>query len=71
MPGLSGSEDMLDFIGRTGTDAFPHIDDNGGEVWARFGVSQQRTYAFVNDDGTFRLSGYGSLEQDVLDLIAE
>lgn len=60
---------MLDFIERTGVNAFPHIDDNGGEIWARFGVSQQRTYAYVNDDGTFRLSGYGSLEQDVVDLI--
>ena len=60
---------MQDFISRTGVTEFPHIDDNGGEIWDRLGVTQQRTYAFINDDGSFRLSGYGSLEQDVQGLI--
>lgn len=71
MPGLASIDDMDAFIERTAVDGFAHIDDNGGEIWARFGVTQQRTYAFINDDGSFRLSGYGSLQQDVEGLIAE
>lgn len=71
VPGLAATDDMIGFIERTGVESFPHIDDNGGEIWDRFGVTQQRTYAFVNDDGSFRLSGYGSLRQDVEGLIAQ
>ena len=44
--------------------------DIEGEIWQRFGVTQQRTYVLINDDGSFERTGYGSLENDVRDLIS-
>ncbi len=71
VPGLSSDiESMRSFIADTGTDEFPHILD-GGEIWQQFGVSEQRTYVYVNDDGEWRTSGYGSLASDVEGLISQ
>lgn len=70
MPGLSGAESMARFVDQTGTDAFPHIPDETGALWERFDVRQQRTYIFINDDGTARMGSYGQLEADVEQLIA-
>ncbi len=71
IPGLSSDEGaMLEFVESTGSDGIPHILDMSGELWARFGVTQQRTYVYVNNDGEQRIAGYGSLPADVEDLIA-
>ncbi len=69
IPGLSDVPDMEQFVASTRTDAFPHIPDPDSIIWDRFGVTKQRTYVYVNDDGTWQTSGYGSLEADVVDLI--
>ncbi len=68
---MSDPDSMREFVEANGVSAFPHLDDQSGSVWDRFGVIEQRTYAFVNDDGSFRLGGYGSLEQDVEQLLAD
>lgn len=60
---------MGPFIQRHGAGAFPHIPDPNGEIWRRFGVVQQRTYVLINDDGTWRRTGYGNLAADVQGLI--
>lgn len=60
---------MAQFVNDTGTTAFEHIPDIEGEIWRRFGVSQQRTYVYINDDGSWQVSGYGTLRDDVLGLI--
>ena len=39
-------------------------------IWERFGVSEQRTYVYIDDDGSWRTAGYGSLASDVEALIA-
>lgn len=70
MPGLAGLDSVLEFVEETGTDGIEHIHDPDGALWNQFGVLQQRTYVLIDDDGTMRTTGYGSLEQDVLDLIA-
>ncbi len=62
---------MRAFVADQGVDSFQHVDDQSAELWNRFGVTEQRTYAFINDDGSFRLSGYGSLIEDVEGLIAQ
>ncbi len=61
---------MREFIEDTGVEGFPHLD-NADDVWDRFGVTRQRTYVYINDDGTWRTSGYGSLRADVEGLIAQ
>ncbi|MEM9565476.1 MAG: hypothetical protein AAGA93_22830 [Actinomycetota bacterium] len=70
VPGLAEPESMARFVSDTGSGAFPHIPDGDGVIWERFGVTQQRTYIFINDDGTVRRASYGNLPGDVEDLIA-
>ncbi|WP_199432593.1 protein disulfide oxidoreductase [Qaidamihabitans albus] len=43
---------MRDFVRDYGVDGFRHLDDSGGEIWQRFGVTYQPAYAFVSPDGT-------------------
>ena len=70
MPGLAGTSSMERFVAENGIEAFPHVPDPDGTLWERFGVRHQRTYVFVNDDGTVRTGGYGRLVADVEELIA-
>lgn len=70
IPGLSNPESMENFISSNGVGSIDHLDDPDGELWDRFGVTEQRTYVFVNDDGATRKGTYGSLPSDVEDLIA-
>ncbi len=70
VPGLAGEPQMQEFVVDTGSDGLTHIPDPDSNIWVRFGVTQQRTYVYINDDGSWRTSGYGSLEDDVRDLIA-
>ena len=60
---------MQGFVDETGTQGLRHIPDVDGVIWERFGVSQQRTYVFIDDDGSWRTAGYGSLADDVRELI--
>ena len=71
MPGLALSDDSQRFLNRHDAEGFPHVDDEAGTLWDAFGVTQQSTYVFINDDGTWRISEYGSLRSDVEDLIAQ
>lgn len=43
--------DMQSFVETTGLDAVTNVADESGEVWTRFGVTYQYTYAFVDDSG--------------------
>ena len=68
VPGLAGSSDFGPFINRHGATGFSHIE-NGDDIWRRFGVTMQRTYVVINDDGTWRRTGYGNLAGEVQQLI--
>ncbi len=71
IPGLSSDvEAMQEFVASTGSAEIPHVLDTTGELWERFGVTRQRTYVFINDDGEQRIASYGSLPSDVEDLLA-
>lgn len=70
VPSLSSDLGAMDaFVAETGTDGFAQVPDVDGVIWNQFGVSEQRTYVYINDDGTWETSGYGSLRDDVIDLI--
>ena len=62
---------MQGFINEHGAGGFGHIPDTQSQIWRRFGVTQQRTYVLINDDGTWRRTGYGNLANDVQGLIAQ
>lgn len=70
VPGLADPSSMDRFVAETGVDGFPHLPDADGVLWERFGVTEQRTYVFIDDDGTSRAGGYGRLAADVEELIA-
>lgn len=42
---------MRDFASKHGTDAFVNLNDADAAIWARFGVTYQPAYAFVDADG--------------------
>ncbi len=70
VPGLSdNASSKAQFLDQTGANSFAHVAD-GTELWDRFGVDEQRTYVYLNDDGTWQTTGYGSLRSDVEALIA-
>ncbi len=70
MPGLATADSIEAFVEENDVDGLPHILDESGALWDAFGVTQQRTYIYVNDDGSTRVATYGQLEADVQELIA-
>ncbi len=58
--------DLAGFVTRTGTDGFPQLADESGELWDRFGTGGRSTFMFVNDDGTFELTSYGVVDETQL-----
>lgn len=70
IPGLGQLGPMEDFVVETGVDDIVHVPDVDGVLWSRFGVTRQRTYIYIDDDGSMEVAGYGSLESDVRDLIS-
>lgn len=62
---------MERFINETGVDSLVHVPDLTGDLWARFDVRRQSTYVYINHDGTMTQTGYGSLVEDVVKLIAD
>lgn len=71
MPGLSGeTAAKAGFLDDTGANTFPNVIE-GDVIWDKFGVTAQRTYVYINDDGTWRTATYGTLREDVEALIAQ
>jgi thiol-disulfide isomerase/thioredoxin len=48
---LGNQPELLDFVEKTRTTAFPNIDDSSGAVWKRFGVVIQPTLIFIDRNG--------------------
>lgn len=65
---------MQDFIDRHGVDAFPHLVDDDGALWERFGVITQPSWVFVDDDGTVRdvvgILGEDGINEEIDRLVA-
>lgn len=49
--GLADVPAMKEFVEKYPVDAFTEIADTDGQVWTKFGVTQQPAYAFVTADG--------------------
>ncbi|MGV9457191.1 peroxiredoxin family protein [Streptomyces sp. NPDC003635] len=49
--GLDTPAAMRDFVSDTGTGSFPHLSDENGEVWKRFGVTEQSHYVILDEAG--------------------
>lgn len=53
--GYGTQDEMLNFVDRTGTDAFVHLADNDGALWANFQVPIQPSLVVINQDGQAEL----------------
>ena len=52
--GVAGHGDvpsMREFVTETGTGSFPHLVDEEGRLWSRFGVISQPAFVFVDRSG--------------------
>lgn len=48
---LASREEMVDFVGQTGTSVFTNLNDEDGKLWNRFGVIIQPTILFIDATG--------------------
>jgi peroxiredoxin len=69
MAGRSGEEAMQAFVDQHSLD-FPHAVDTDGSLWARFGVTAQPAWAFIDDSGTVDVR-FGSIPTDELESILQ
>jgi thiol-disulfide isomerase/thioredoxin len=71
--GVAGRGDvpsMREFVTDTGTGAFPHLVDEDGRLWNRFGVVSQPAFVFVDRSGGTETFA-GSLGGDELRAIVD
>lgn len=64
MAGLDDRGPMVDFIERNDLDGFPHVYDEDGSVWQRFGTITRSAFIYVNDDGSLDKTAYGVYDVD-------
>jgi peroxiredoxin len=63
--GLDKVPAMHDFVKLTKVSGFPHLADEQGVVWKRFGVTAQSTFVVLDSGGA--VAARGSLEPDELE----
>ena len=56
--GLGGNKDMHEFVADLKVGAVPHLDDEPGVVWQKFGITQQATYVILDSAGKVVSSSY-------------
>jgi len=52
--GVAGRDDVgaaVEFVETYEVGAFEHAFDEGGDIWARYGVTTQPAFAFISADG--------------------
>lgn len=64
--GQAPGGDYQGFIDGGGTGAFTHLQDDSGELWDRFGTGGRSTFMFVGEDGSFVLTTYGVVDEEIL-----
>ena len=65
--GLGDNKAMHQFVSDLDVGDVPHLDDQAGVVWKKFGITQQSTYVFLDRTGKIVKTGY----LDDLQLTAE
>lgn len=71
MAGLAPGADFGAFVKKTGTGNFPHLNDEKGSLWGQFGTTGRSTFMFVNSDGSYQLTSYGTMNQKRLETMVK
>lgn len=53
--GVAGRDEMpaiVAFVDDLDVGGFPHAVDSGGDLWRAYGITNQPSFVFLNDDGT-------------------
>ncbi|WP_412740784.1 TlpA family protein disulfide reductase [Krasilnikovia sp. MM14-A1259] len=56
--GMGDNTAMHKFVTDLNVGGVPHLDDEQGVLWRRFGVTEQSTYVLLDRAGKVRVSGY-------------
>lgn len=56
--GMGDNKAMHEFVSDLDVATVPHLDDQAGKVWKRFGVTEQSTYVLVDRSGKIVKTGY-------------
>lgn len=65
----SDAGDMRDFVDRHEVDDLIHLADTGGDLYTRFGVTQQHTFVLVAADGSVTTHPAYGKDVDLSDLV--
>ena len=72
VPGHDSDDAHEAFVEEHGLDEITHVVDEDGSLWARFGITYQPAWVFVDDDGTSQVVAgglYDELDARVQDLV--
>jgi len=56
--GMGGNEEMHEFVSDLEVGAVPHLDDQPGAIWKKFGITEQSTYVILDRTGRVVVSSY-------------
>ncbi|OJF09446.1 TlpA family protein disulfide reductase [Couchioplanes caeruleus] len=56
--GMGGNKEMHEFVSDLEVGSVPHLDDEPGELWKKFGITEQSTYVIIDRTGRTVVSGY-------------
>jgi len=56
--GMGSNKDMHEFVSDLEVGAVPHLDDEPGRLWKKFGITQQSTYVILDPAGAVVTNGY-------------
>ncbi|WP_306213949.1 TlpA family protein disulfide reductase [Actinoplanes sp. RD1] len=56
--GLGGNAEMHEFVSDLEVGKVTHLDDEAGDIWRRFGITEQSTYVILDRDGRQVVASY-------------
>ena len=56
--GMGDNKDMHEFVSDLEVGAVPHLDDEPGKLWKKFGITQQSTYVILDRTGKVVTTSY-------------
>jgi thiol-disulfide isomerase/thioredoxin len=56
--GMGGNKDMHEFVSDLEVGAVPHLDDQPGKLWKKFGIKEQSTYVILDRAGKVVVTSY-------------